>query len=203
MSTEYILRKKPDGSLMAMAIPTDAIEIPVALLNQQIRLGANVFQHNDRQVTYARYVETDIVSMVINIPLLKWPTSLKNVGTNKWRITESQKKRPVHLKDVVLVTHQEAGKVREVYIVGKNGLIPRLTNIYEDGRICTGGIDHPDPQMMSPQDLIMQLENSDGNSDLCPNHDCTLALDGNHVVINPVQEDSSLNKFLKDRWEWK
>ena len=166
-------------------------------------MGGNSFTHHGRTVKYARYVETDLVTMVIHMPLLKWPTALKNVGNNKWHITDYKTKRDVHLKDVVLVTMQKPGEVKEVYIIGENGLIPRVTNIYDDGRICTGGINSQDPQMMTPQDLIMQLENSRGNLDLCPSHECTLMLDGDKVVINPVRESDGITKFLKDRWEWK
>ena len=87
MSNEYILRRKPDGNMVATLIPKGGVEIPISLLNQQIRMGRNSFMHHGRKVQYARYVETGLVSMIIHVPLLKWPTALKNTGTKARPVT--------------------------------------------------------------------------------------------------------------------
>jgi hypothetical protein len=200
---KYIMEKLPDGNIVCTEIPENGTKIPIALLNQQIRMGSNQFMLHGHQVTYARYCETDLVTMIIRIPFLKWPTALKNLGTNRWQITNTTKKRDVYLKDVVLVTKQEAGRLREVYIISENGTIPQVTNIYDDGRICTGDIEHHDPQMMSPQELITNLENSPGNRDLCPNSNCSLNLEQGLVTIDTGVTSSNPVKYLKDRWGWK
>ena len=203
MSTKYIMEKLPDGNIVCTEIPENGTQIPIALLNQQIRMGSNQFMHHGHQVKYARYAETDLVTMIIRVPFLKWPTALKNTGLNRWEITNTSKKREVYLKDIVLVTKQEAGRFKDVYIISEDGTVPQVTNIYHDGRICTGGISHHDPQMMTPQELLTNLENSEGNTDLCPSRTCSLSLDKGLVTIDTGMASDTPVKYLKDRWEWK
>ena len=196
MAKEYLLKQKDDGNFTAIELPESGVTIPVGQLTSQLRMAGGEFQHNSNQVKWAKYAEEGGSFLMIDIPILKWmaPIVYRDMGF----YVGGNKPREVYLKDVTVIVR--SGAEREFYMASRiEGRIPRLTNIWEDGKICTGGVSFDkDWVFLHPQEAIKALETSQGNLDLKIDDIIRAHEEDGKFVISPKLYDAT-NSYINKR----
>ncbi len=198
MAKQFIMTEREDGSYGAVELPDASKIIPVGMLNTRTRVNGGTFQHLGKSVNWAYYTEEGGTFMILDVPLMKWRCPIGYSRNLEGFIVAEGEAKDVYIEDISIVVAD--GAERNFYCVSRDGAqIPRLTNIYEDGKICTGTIDFEDNWMfISPRNAIKLLEANEGNLDLCVTEALNVREENKRFVIRP-QLFSASNKFLKDR----
>lgn len=147
------------------------------------------FVYDNRGFEHSVFTSGKYLTHVIWCELLKWAIPLKyKHDVDKFVISGDGENTNVYLQDVKLIIHcgDNAACGYDAHIVNKNGDVPMLTNIYDDGRIC---IPESFEIATPPQNIIAVFETVPGNSDLTPSalcDDITLKLDEkNRIIASP------------------
>lgn len=163
--SKYFLDVTASGQVVAYEASSK--QVPLAALVDKVKIYTKQkFQYDSRNFRYSLYARQGEVVITIHCDLLKWQIPLDfNKEANSFFLNTGNKMQDVYMKDVTLVVYQteKQGGCR-VDISDNQGRIPCLTNIYDYGQICTGGL--VIDKIPSPTSIIALLEAAPGNSDI-------------------------------------